>query len=357
MHRRRKSIRTIIYSLGSFGIAVAIIPLVIGFCKKQGWYDTINVRKIHSGSIPRLGSIGFAPVFLLMSCLYLAGLQGTPVRGYLPLVGAGAIVFVLGILDDFYELSAKVKLLGQCIAGLIPVVFGFQIIRIGPLELGIFSPAVSFVWFIGIINAFNLIDGVDALCGSLSLSILITLGAVYILSGSEYKALPFILAGGIAGFLVYNKPKAAIFMGDGGSQFLGFIIAGLPLFKPAQVFAYNLFPMMIVLTSIPVLDTFAAIWRRRREGRSFFSPDKLHLHHKLMNMGYTTKSILGFLLIIQAGLCGVALLAVIWIEGVRGFAVLCGAFAAMIVFFTIMHYTSRSIARMKPGGPERGNRA
>jgi UDP-GlcNAc:undecaprenyl-phosphate GlcNAc-1-phosphate transferase len=165
--------------------------------------------------------------------------------------------------------------------------------------------------------------------------------------GSEYNALPFILASTVLAFLVYNKPKAKIFMGDGGSQFLGFVIAILPLFKVDSPVKYNLFLMAIITTSIPILDTFAAMLRRRREKRSFFSPDKEHLHHKLINMGYTTKSILGFLLIIQAGLCIISLLAVIWIEGIRGFIILWGAFAAMIIFFTIIHYTHQAILRVK----------
>ena len=341
------TIHIAIYALTSFGISAIIIPLVIMLCKKQGWYDTINVRKVHSGSIPRLGSLGFVPVFLAVSLLYLGGMHGELLVEYLPLVGAGSLVFLIGLIDDFYELSARIKLIGQCIAGVIPVIFGFHITQVGPLHLGFLGPLITFFWIIGIINAFNLIDGVDALCGSLSLSIMLTAGIVLIVGGSEYSSLPFILGGTIAGFLVYNKPKAKIFMGDGGSQFLGFFIAVLPLLRTSDPVEYNLFLMMIVIASIPILDTFAAMWRRTREKRSFFSPDKMHLHHKLINMGYTTKSILGFLLIIQTGLCGLSLIAVIWIENFRGFIILCGAFAAMIIFFTIIHYTNRAVARMQ----------
>jgi UDP-GlcNAc:undecaprenyl-phosphate GlcNAc-1-phosphate transferase len=337
------------YILVSFGVSVVSIPLIIALCKKYEWYDSINVRKVHSGSIPRLGSLGFVPVFIILSPLYLKWLDDEILYSYLPLVGAGFLVFIVGIIDDFHELSARVKLAGQCVAAVVPVIFGFHITRVGPLVLGMAGPVITFIWFIGIINAFNLIDGVDALCGSLSLSILLVFGIVLYVGGSEYAALPFILGGGVLGFLVYNKPKAKIFMGDGGSQFLGFIIAALPLFKSSLSPAaeYNLFSMTLALTSIPMLDTFAAMWRRRREGRSFFSPDKMHLHHKLIRMGYTTKSILGFLLIIQTGVCGLSLLAVLWLEGLRGFVILCGAFAAMVIFFTIIHYTSHALDRAK----------
>ncbi|MDR0567770.1 MAG: undecaprenyl/decaprenyl-phosphate alpha-N-acetylglucosaminyl 1-phosphate transferase [Spirochaetaceae bacterium] len=342
-----KYIRISLYAFASFGVSLVIIPLVILLCKKQGWYDTINLRKVHSGSIPRLGSIGFVPVFLVFSFFYLKSDETVPAVRYLPFLAGGILVFILGIIDDFRDLPARVKLIGQCIASILPVLFGFHIMRIGPFVLGIFGPVVTFIWFIGIVNAFNLIDGVDALCGSLSFSILLTLGAVLCFGNSAYTALPFILSGGVLGFLVYNKPKAKIFMGDGGSQFLGFIIAGLPLFKepPKPAIEYNLFCLTLALVSIPMLDTFAAMWRRKREGRSFFSPDKLHLHHKLMNMGYTTKSILGLLLILQTGICGISLVAVLWLEGLRGFVILCGVLAAMVGFFTIIHYTSHAIAR------------
>jgi UDP-GlcNAc:undecaprenyl-phosphate GlcNAc-1-phosphate transferase len=337
----------LLYALGSFGVPLIIMPLLIWLCKIQGWYDPINDRKIHSDRIPRLGSVGFVPAFLLCSALYMKKVQAAGWHTYIPLVVAGALIFLLGLIDDFSELSALTKFIGQCMVSLIPVIFGLQFTRLGPFALGILSPVLTFCWIVGIINAFNLIDGIDALCGGISLSIVLTLGVIFHAEHSRYMGVSVILGGGILGFLVYNKPPAKIFMGDGGSQFLGFIIAVLPLGKAESTLAYNLFPVMIALTAIPLLDTMAAIWRRSRDGRSFFSPDKRHLHHKLMSMGYSVKSILFFLLILQGGLCGISLAAVLWIGGIRGFVLLCGTFAAMAVFFAIMHYTSRSL----PGNP------
>jgi UDP-GlcNAc:undecaprenyl-phosphate GlcNAc-1-phosphate transferase len=226
---------------------------------------------------------------------------------------------------------------------------------VGPVNLGVLGYGLTFVWLIGMSNAFNLIDGVDALCGSLSLSVALTLGVVVYLAGAGETglgAVGFILGGSVVGFLVYNKPRARIFMGDGGSQFLGFMLGSLPLLlKSPPDLGYNGFPMVVVLSSIPLLDTVAAIWRRTREGRSFFTPDKRHLHHKLMEMGYTTKSVLGLLVTIQAGLCGVSILAVVWIGGVRGFIVLGAGLGVMILFFAIMHYTSHAISRVKGKSP------
>ncbi|MDR2633887.1 MAG: undecaprenyl/decaprenyl-phosphate alpha-N-acetylglucosaminyl 1-phosphate transferase [Treponema sp.] len=333
----------------SCGLTLALIPWVIKLCKKQGWYDQINSRKIHSGSIPRLGSLGFVPVFLGASIHYLS-VQGNQLPSYLPIFAGGFLVFVLGLVDDLYELPPRYKLLGQSVASLIPLVYGVHLSSIGPLEVGIMGYGITFIWLIGMSNAFNLIDGVDALCGTLSLSVALTIGLVVSVQGADTGlegALGFILGGCMMGFLVYNKPPARIFMGDGGSQFLGFMLGALPLLKSPPALSFNLFPMVVVLSSIPLLDTVAAIWRRTREGRSFFTPDKRHLHHKLMDLGYTTKSVLALLVTIQGGLSGVSVLAVLGIGGLRGCIVLGVGFGVMILFFAIMHYTSHAVLRVK----------
>jgi UDP-GlcNAc:undecaprenyl-phosphate GlcNAc-1-phosphate transferase len=292
--------------------------------------------------------VGFTLCFLLVGSVYLLTAHPDFFIKALPIFISAIIVFAMGVVDDFRELRARTKLIGQCVASLIPVVFGFQFTQFGPIQLGFMGKIITFVWFVGLTNALNLIDGIDALCGSISLSILLAVGVILQLrSSSDYTALLFILSASVLGFLVYNKPTAKIFMGDGGSQFLGFMIAAFPLFRSAPELNYNIFPAMVVLAAIPIMDTIAAIWRRTREGRSFFSPDKAHLHHKLLDMGYTPLSILGLLVVIQVGLCVVSLIVMLWIDGLRGFLVLLIAFLAMIIFFSIIHYTSHTIKRLK----------
>ena len=292
--------------------------------------------------------MGFTLCFLLVGSVYLLRTHPDFFIKTAPIFVSAIIVFVMGVVDDFRDLQARTKLIGQCVASLIPVLFGFQFTQFGPLHLGFVGKIITFVWFVGLTNALNLIDGIDALCGLISLNILLTLGTILLLRGnSNYTALLFILSAAVLGFLVYNKPKAKIFMGDGGSQFLGFMIAAFPLFKDTPELDYNMFPMAVALVSIPILDTFAAMWRRTREGRSFFSPDKAHLHHKLLNMGYTPLSILGLLVVIQVGLCVVSLIVMLWIDGLRGSLVLFVALLAMIIFFSIIHYTSHAVKRVK----------
>ncbi|WP_062428836.1 MraY family glycosyltransferase [Treponema endosymbiont of Eucomonympha sp.] len=338
--------QALVFSFGACAFTVIVIPLVLRLCKKNSWYDKMNARKIHTENIPRLGSLGFVPAFFIFASVFVSKQDTGLFLRLLPLFAAGFIVFIFGLCDDFADLPAGIKLVGQVLASFIPLAFDFRFTQFGPLQLGALGYALTFVWFIGSINAFNLIDGVDALCGSLSFFLALTLGIICLLAGKPVlPGIFFVLAGSLFGFLLYNKPKAKIFMGDGGSQFLGFAFAVFPLCGISAFVDYNLFPLMIVLVSIPALDTVAAVWRRKRERHSFYTADSAHLHHKLLRMGYTTRSVLAVLLTIQAGLCCVAAFAATVLGGKRGFFVLGGAFAAMTVFFALIHYTYRAVNR------------
>ena len=337
-----------IYSIVlSFLVSVILIFFVIKFCNKHGIYDKTNARKVHTGNVPRLGAVGFVSGYAVGMILFLIlNFNTIQWTRFLPLFISGLIIFIFGILDDFVELPAKTKLFVQCISAGILVGFGFRFKNILGIDIGWFSYILTFVWIIGVINAFNLIDGVDALCGGLSFFIILTIGLMNLKTGSHVSAICFILIAAIAGFLIYNKPKAKIFMGDGGSQFLGFTIAVLPLYNqvecdnPVQLFNIAL------LCAIPIFDTFAAMWRRKREHRSFFDADKSHLHHKLMNMGYHTTGILGLLYSIQIFLCIVVMISD-FIRGRKCYLILFAGYFAMILFFALIHFTNRAVTLSK----------
>ena len=338
-------INLLIYIALSFIVSATIIPLIIFLCHKQGWYDHINERKVHSGSVPRLGGVGFAAAFAIATCLYLSTQSNLSLELFFPIIIAGLIIFAFGIIDDFLELPAKLKFLVQVVATFIMIFSGTRFTQLGPWHLGVLSYPVTFFWVIGVINAFNLIDGVDALCGSISTLVLLTLGSLYLIAHRlDIAGICLILAVAVAGFLLYNKPKAKIFMGDGGSQFLGFMIASIPLFPFGNSFDYNRTLVAFILASIPILDTIAAIWRRTREGRSFFSPDRAHLHHKLMNMGYSTRGLLAILVLLQFGLCAFVFIG-LWCGPVRGSFILLGAVCVASAFFVVIHYTHRAVVR------------
>lgn len=327
-------------------LSVISMPIIIKFCKKFSLYDSQNARKIHSGDIPRLGGVGIAISFFIVAFLCVIFEKNIDLFSNLPLLIAALIIFVFGIVDDILELPAYVKLLVQLVAVSLVTFSGYRFTQIFAWKLPtILSFMLTFGWILGVINAYNLIDGLDALCGSLSFTALVSLGIILSIFKIPEAIICFILAGSIFGFLCFNWPPAKLFMGDGGSQFIGFMIATIPLYSTKGLsFEYNKLLIMIILASFPIFDTIAAIWRRLRDKRPIMSPDKMHLHHKFLNLGYTRKQTLFIILGIQILLCVCVVLS-IFLEKFRGTAFLMEAFIFMCIFFGIMHYTNRAVLR------------
>lgn len=337
----------VLYSVFSFVLSVCFIPLIIKFCKFYSLYDTVNARKIHSGNIPRLGGIAIVISFIIIVTVCFFFDKNLSFKNSFPLLISGALIFAFGILDDIIDMKAILKLIVQLISVLIVVLNGYRFRQI----FGIILPApvgmiLTFFWVLGLINAYNLIDGLDGLCGTLSFLALTTLSIILYSSFKEGTAICLILAGSILGFLIFNwpAPNAKIFMGDGGSQFLGFMIATIPLYSVKDNFEYNKFLMMLVVVSFPMLDTIAAIWRRLRDHRSIMSPDRLHLHHKLLNLGFSKKTALITVLCIQFLISGSAILSAFVNKSV-GFFILIFAYLFMIGFFSVIHYTNRAVLK------------
>ena len=331
---------------GAALLSVISMPIIINFCKKFSLYDSQNARKIHSGNIPRLGGVGIAISFFVMALLCVIFEKNIDMFSNLPLLIAAFIIFGFGIVDDILELPAYVKLLVQLVAVSLVTFSGYRFTQIFAWKLPtVLSFMLTFGWILGVINAYNLIDGLDGLCGSLSFTALISLGIILSVFKIPEATICFILAGSIFGFLCFNWPPAKIFMGDGGSQFLGFMIATIPLYTTKGIsFEYNKLLIMVILASFPIFDTIAAIWRRIRDKRPIMSPDKMHLHHKFLNLGYTQKQTLFIILGIQVLLCACVSLS-IFLEKFRGTVFLVEAFIFMIIFFSIMHYTNRTVLR------------
>ena len=337
-----------IYPLVSFALSAGLIPIIILSCRKHGWYDKVDERKIHKGNIPRLGGVGFVTAFSAVTLVYVLVTKDYS-NTRLAFVISGLIIFIFGVMDDFLTLKAYLKLIVQIAASLIAIAAGFRFRTILSWELPMWlSFALTFFWMIGIINAYNLIDGVDALCGSLSAMVILTLGLIYTKDGSTHQAtVCMILVAAIMGFLLYNKPKAKIFMGDGGSQFLGFMIAVLPLEKTTAHFESTKFFLMAVLVSLPAIDCIAAIWRRLREHRGIMTPDKRHLHHKLMGMGLSPVHVLLFLAALQLLLCAGGYISM-RMRTRPGLTLLLTLMIAVIIFFIIIHFCSRALKKPDP---------
>ena len=339
----------------SFVLAIAFVKLTIVVCKKESWYDIPSERKVHKGLVPRLGGAGFVSAFILSCVLYVL-FELESAKMFAPFVCAGLFVFATGVADDFLDLRAVVKFFVQCLAALIMVSSGYVFENC--FSLAIPQPLASvgtFLWIVGIINSYNMIDGIDGLCGGLSALVLFTLALVYTLSGGYSAALCFILVSAILGFLVFNKPKAKIFMGDGGSQFLGFMVASIPLFKTVTNFESKKMLVALCLTAIPMMDCIAAFVRRTRDHRSVMSPDKLHLHHKLMNLGLSSTAVLLLLLSIQTSICA-CVIASMALKTAGAYVLLIALEVVMIGFFAAVHFLNRAkLSKPKEVADERDN--
>ena len=324
-------------------ISLVSMPLIILFCKKFSLYDYQNARKIHSGNIPRLGGVGIFLAFTISSIVFIATTKTDNFNKLLPILIAGTIVFLFALLDDILTLPALAKLIVQLIAVSVVVFNGFSFKQIFGWVLPTpVSLVLTFGWILGVINAYNLIDGLDGLCGTFSITTIITLGILYSLTGNAESIICFILAASVFGFLCFNWPPAKLFMGDAGSQFLGFMISVFPLFNSTDIFEHNKLLIMLVITAFPVFDTIAAIWRRLRDKKPIMSPDRAHLHHKLLNMGYSKKSALYLLGFLQILLCTSVVISY-FLGAKRGMALLIESTAFVILFFSFVHYTNRAI--------------
>jgi UDP-GlcNAc:undecaprenyl-phosphate GlcNAc-1-phosphate transferase len=275
----------------AFFLAFLGTPLVRRFAWRIKAVDRPNSRKVHNRLMPRLGGIA-----ICLGYWVTIFLTGQPDREIIGMFLGGLIIVALGILDDTRGLSPRIKLLGQILAACIAIAWGVRVdflthpfegvISLEIFGLGFVSYLVTIVWIVGITNAVNLIDGLDGLAAGVSAIAAITLGVVSLLEGFPHVAsLAFILAASTLGFLKYNFYPAKVFMGDTGSLFLGFnlaTIAVIGLTKSATVISLFL---PVVILGIPIADTFLAIVRRYFNGKSIFSPDKDHIHHRLLAIG------------------------------------------------------------------------
>ncbi|HWL27059.1 MAG TPA: MraY family glycosyltransferase [Ureibacillus sp.] len=272
----------------AFLASILLTPLVRRLAFKIGAVDAPNYRKVHSRIMPRLGGLAIYLSFLIGLLVFRPDSEYT-----LAIVIAATVIIVTGILDDMYEISAKAKMIGQLIAALIIVFFGgiqIEMINLpfgGVMDFGLLSIPLTIIWIVGITNAINLIDGLDGLAAGVSTIALITLSAMAIIVPNPFVlAIAAILAFSTIGFLFFNFHPAKIFMGDTGALFLGFMIAVLSLlgFKNITVVS---FIIPVIMLGVPISDTFFAIVRRLRNGQKWSDPDKSHLHHRLLDIGFS----------------------------------------------------------------------
>jgi len=252
-----------------------------------GAVDTPNYRKVHARIMPRLGGLAIFGAFLIGYFIL------RPEDPTAPFIILGALMIIItGVLDDMFEITAKAKLLGQLIAAGIVIYGGLDIEFIklpfgGVLDFGYLNIPLTIIWIVGITNAINLIDGLDGLAAGVSTIALITIAGMALMMGNAFVfAMASILAVSALGFLFYNFHPAKIFMGDTGALFLGFMIAVLALMGFKNITVISLV-IPIIMLGVPISDTFFAIVRRYRMKQPLSAADKSHLHHCLLNVGFT----------------------------------------------------------------------
>ncbi|MBM9612685.1 undecaprenyl/decaprenyl-phosphate alpha-N-acetylglucosaminyl 1-phosphate transferase [Desulfobulbus rhabdoformis] len=291
---------TILSFLFLFGcslcLTLVMVPLFSRIAASLGIVDIPNGRKVHTKPIPRIGGVAIFISFyvtLILAAMLFADTGDFPLvnlRRILLVLGS-VVAFAVGLADDMHRLTPWQKLVMQLVSAGLAYLGGIRIESIGfyalfQVDLGWLSPLVTLFWVVLVINAFNLIDGLDGLAGGVGLIAAAILAYVCFLHnyerGIEYMV---VIAGCLFGFLRYNYHPASIFMGDGGSYFLGYVLGTTSILAamPNPTTMTILVPMLAV--ALPVIDVSMAIIRRFIRGQAIFKADNRHFHHMLLSTG------------------------------------------------------------------------
>ncbi|WP_373808727.1 glycosyltransferase family 4 protein [Streptococcus ferus] len=290
--------------IGTFLLSLVLTPLVRFLSFRIGAVDNPNARRINKVPMPSAGGLAIVVSFTVASLFLMPRILHTPIWGlsyfdYIaPVVLGGLIVSFVGLLDDIFELSAKMKLMGIILAAVVIWYFtdfqfdSFKIPFGGPMIHfnGFVTFCLTILWIVAITNAVNLIDGLDGLVGGVSIISLTTMGLIsyfFLYDTDIFLTLTiFVLIVSIAGFFPYNYHPAIIYLGDAGALFIGFMIAVLSLQGLKNATAVAVVTPILIL-GVPIVDTTVAIIRRTLSGKKFYEPDNMHLHHRLLAMGFT----------------------------------------------------------------------
>jgi UDP-GlcNAc:undecaprenyl-phosphate GlcNAc-1-phosphate transferase len=285
-------------------ISLSLTPFIGAFVRRRGIVDRPDPRRVHRRPLPRGGGVavvvGFAIVggtivLLGQDLRGLSALRPPPDHELLGLFVGGIVAAAIGALDDLLDLRARWQLLGQLVVAGLAVAFGITVTFINnpfapdrnidfPMPVAI---GFTVLWIVGMVNSINFIDGLDGLSSGIALIAAVTLGVLSLSAtvGQPLVAvLCFVLAGALLGFLRWNFHPAVIFQGTSGVMFLGYTLAVLSILGTAKVV------VALLVLGIPIIDSFWVIVRRVSKGRSPFSPDRGHIHHRLLDLGLTHRA-------------------------------------------------------------------
>jgi len=291
----------ITFALAAITSAV-LTPLVRDSAVRRGALDHAwSSRKVHARPVPRLGGVAIVAAFWLpLVALYfvnsvVGGMFWARPEAVAGLFAGGLAIAALGVYDDLKGADARKKFAVQFAVGALMYALGFRIDSVtnpfgDPVALGLLGLPVTMLWFAGMVNAMNLIDGLDGLAGGVAF---IGLGSTFALAALGGDPLMMLfsaaLAGAVLGFLFYNFNPASIFMGDTGSMFLGFVLAAAAIQTHQKSSTAVVLIAPVVALGLPIGDTLLAMLRRALRGRPMFQADREHIHHLLLAKGWSTR--------------------------------------------------------------------
>ena len=326
-------------------ISFVATPVVKSLAEKVGAVDVPkDNRRMHKHPIPRMGGLAIFLGFLLSTLVFVP--LSTPLRGML--LGS-VIIVILGIIDDIHALPAMPKFIVQIVAALIAVLHGNVIEVLSNPNifsenpywvLGPWAIPISVIWIVAITNAVNLIDGLDGLAvGVATISSLTMLVIAMLVSDNLVALMMAALAGGCIGFIPYNHNPAKIFMGDTGSTFLGFVLATVSIQGLFKFYTIVSFAVPFLMLGLPLFDTCFAILRRLSKGQNPMSPDRSHVHHRLIDMGFNQKQAVAILYVISA-ILGLSAVVLTTSGPLKAMVLLCAlCFAGLIAAKISMSHT------------------
>ena len=332
-----------------FAISAAAVYITLRLACHFSVYDIQDGRRMHKEKIPRLGGVGvFVGIAAGIAAAIALGLPDAERYlswRFIVFFCAAALIFATGFVDDLKTLKARSKLVVQLAAACAVCASGFRFSAISftplniNLNLGVFSWLVTIIWIAAIINAINMIDGLDGLAGTTTLILFASYSVFFARAGfSATFLLCTMMIPALAGFLAFNLPfpKARIFMGDCGSNFLGFMLAVLPAVPNDSGMPSVPVGYAATLMILPICDIIAAVWRRLRERRPIMSPDFSHLHHKLVKIGFSQRQTLLLLATYQA-VTALLVLTASRVRGTAALAILISIWVITVIFFAVVH--------------------
>jgi UDP-GlcNAc:undecaprenyl-phosphate GlcNAc-1-phosphate transferase len=332
----------------AFVIAVILTPIIRDISRSFNLVDRPGHRKVHAYPMPRVGGIAIAIAYGV-SLIPFTGSSGgalaNSIHPALRLIPGAALVFLIGLLDDFFSFKPIVKFSGLIVAA--SVVF-FSGIRLGgiaehPVPIWLDYPLTVF-WLLLTSNALNLVDGLDGLCAGMGFLATLALFTAAMLHGNHPLAyVTFPLAGALLGFLCYNVAPATVFLGDSGSLLIGFLLGcyGMLWTQKSATLLSMLVPLLAL--SIPLMDVSLSVLRRFLRSQPIFSADRGHIHHRLLDRGFSPRQAVWVLYLFAALAAALALLASSFGWQYQGFVVLAFCLAAW-VGIRQLHYPELDIA-------------